>query len=188
MRRAGYFYYSIKQNWASSSQQFPLCVIKVCSSQRVLSLQTLFPDPRMRQGYRSKYCWQPTWLISILCSGFVLSFHNHLFDYDCAVYQVVLCWHDFFSPVSSCLYPQEPRGLSFCIFKALLIAHLPSKQLLIHHLNSLISNCILLLVPVNFAATQSHWVLRSASSLKHTSVLALGILYWVNWDAKRKLG
>ena len=95
MRRAGCFYYSIKQNWASSLQQFPLCVIKVCSSQRVLSLQTLYPDPRMRQGYRSKYCWQPMWPVSILCGGFVLSFHSHLFDHDCAVYQVVLCWHDF---------------------------------------------------------------------------------------------
>lgn len=95
MRHAGYFYYSIKQNWASSSQQFPLCVIKVCSSQHVLSLQTLFPDPRMKQDYRSKYCWQLTWPVSILCSGFVLSFHNHVFDYDFAVYQVVLCWRNF---------------------------------------------------------------------------------------------
>lgn len=71
------------------------------------------------------------------------------FDYDGAIYKVILCWHDFLPLYQAISLSSKAVGLSFCILEALILSHLLSEQqLLISHLKSLISNLFLLLVPV----------------------------------------
>lgn len=95
-RCAGYCYHSIKQNCASFLEQFPLCVIKMWYNQSVLRLWTLFPDPDVTQGYRSKYPCHQMWPVSIDSRGFILFIFTNIF-----LIVIVLFTRLFFTWLSS---------------------------------------------------------------------------------------
>lgn len=97
MSCAGYCYHSIKQNCASFLEQLPPSVTETWYNQSVLRLWTLFPDldRLQKQISLSPNAARIHWLRQF-CS---VSFHKHLFDYDSAIYKVIL--HVTFFPVSA---------------------------------------------------------------------------------------